>query len=160
MEPRIETFPEKKLVGRRLKMSFAQDRTFELWRSFMPGCTSIRHKITSDLFSMQVYDQLPDFINFNPEITFDKWALIEVSEFEEIPGDMESFIFPGGLYAVFIHKGPASSSYKTFQYIFNTWLPNSDFELDHRAHLAIMGDKYKQEAPDSEEEIWIPVKAK
>jgi AraC family transcriptional regulator len=36
MHPRIETLPEKKLVGKWLEMSFANNKTAELWRSFMP----------------------------------------------------------------------------------------------------------------------------
>ncbi len=36
MTPRIETSNEKKLVGKRLIMSFANYKIGELWRSFMP----------------------------------------------------------------------------------------------------------------------------
>jgi AraC family transcriptional regulator len=32
--------------------------------------------------------------------------------------------------------------------------------LDNRPHFEILGEKYKQGSPDSEEEIWIPVKEK
>ena len=71
---------------------------------------------------------------------------------------MESIASPEGLYAVFVHKGPASEGPRTYQNIFATWLPNSDFILDNRPHFAIMGEKYKREDSDSEEELWIPVK--
>jgi len=73
---------------------------------------------------------------------------------------MESYTLTGGLYAVFIHKGAASTGPKTFKYIFGTWLPNSDFILDNRPHFEILGKKYIHEDPDSEEEVWIPVKPK
>jgi AraC family transcriptional regulator len=49
---------------------------------------------------------------------------------------------------------------KTFQYIFGTWLPNSEYVLDNRPHFEILGEKYKNDDPTSEEEIWIPIKAK
>jgi AraC family transcriptional regulator len=32
--------------------------------------------------------------------------------------------------------------------------------LDDRPHFEILGDKYKNGDPDSEEEIWIPIKQK
>jgi AraC family transcriptional regulator len=30
--------------------------------------------------------------------------------------------------------------------------------LDQRPHVEVMGEKYKNNDPDSEEEIWIPIK--
>jgi AraC family transcriptional regulator len=74
--------------------------------------------------------------------------------------EKKSITLPQGLYAVFVHKGAASEGPKTYQYILGAWLPNSDFKLDNRPHFAIRGEKYKSEDPDSEEELWIPIKAK
>ncbi len=34
--PRIEKITEKKLVGMRINMSLADNKTAELWRTFMP----------------------------------------------------------------------------------------------------------------------------
>ncbi len=73
---------------------------------------------------------------------------------------METIVTPTGLYAVFIHKGPASEGKKTYEFIFGVWLPESDYELDNRPHFAVMGEKYKNNAPDSEEELWIPIEKK
>ena len=158
MEPRIEILSEKKLIGKRIKMSLAENKTFELWRSFMPRRKEISNHLNTDLISMQVYDPSYDFKNFNLHATFEKWAAVEVSDFNSVPDEMETFILPSGLYAVFIHKGPASTGEKTFRYIFETWLPHSNYELDNRPHFEILGEKYKNEDPTSEEEIWVPIK--
>lgn len=160
MEVRIETLSPKKLVGKRLNMSLNHNRTLELWKSFMPRRKEIQHTVGTDLFSMQVYDVSYDFNTFNPDAEFEKWAAIEISDASSIPADMQTFALVGGLYAVFIHKGAASEGERTFRYIFKTWLPNSGYTLDNRPHFEILGDKYKNNAPDSEEEIWIPVKEK
>ncbi len=160
MEPRIEQLTEKKLVGMWLKMTHSNNRTFELWRSFMPRRREIANHVTHDLISMQVYDSTFDFSKFNPEAEFVKWAAIEVTDFNSIPHKMEPFTLASGMYAVFIHKGAASTGYKTFQYIFGTWLPNSEYVLDQRPHFEILGEKYKNEDPDSEEEVWIPIREK
>jgi AraC family transcriptional regulator len=159
MTPRIETLAEKKLIGKRMKMTLADNKTGELWRSFMPRRKEIRN-ITSDLISMQVYDPTLDFKDFNLNTPFEKWAAIEVAEFDVIPAEMESFTLVGGLYAVFLHKGPPSAGAKTFQYIFGTWLPPPQYLLDSRPHFELLGAKYKNEDPDSEEEFWIPIKPK
>jgi AraC family transcriptional regulator len=158
MEPRIEILTEKKLVGKRIRMTLSNNKTAVLWRDFMQRRKEIRNNVSSDLFSMQVYDPSLDFEKFNSDTLFEKWAAVEVPDFNNIPAEMETFTLTGGLYAVFIHKGAASSGPATFQYIFGTWLPGSQYSLDNRPHFEILGDKYKNEDPDSEEEVWIPVK--
>ena len=159
MEPRIEMALPKKLVGQRMRMSFSDNKTHELWHGFMLRKKEIRKSIGKVLYSMQIYN--PGFFsNFNPAAQFEKWAAIEVSDFNEIPEVMEAYTLPGGLYAVFQHKGPASEGPRTFQYIFGTWLPASGYELDDRPHFEVLGEKYKNNDPESEEEIWIPVRSK
>jgi AraC family transcriptional regulator len=157
MIPRIELINEKKLIGMRVKMTFSDNKTFELWKKFMPRRKEITNNLSSDLISMQVYDTSFDFTKFDPESLFEKWAAIEVADFNSIPGEMESYTLKGGLYAVFLHKGGASTGPITFQYIFGTWLPNSGYKLDYRPHFEVLGEKYKNGEPDSEEEIWIPI---
>ena len=138
MKPKIETLREKKLVGKRLKMSFARNRTAELWRVFMPRRNEIKNRIGTDLYSIEVYAPL-FWNNFTPDSEFEKWAVIEVADFDGIPDDMEAIQIPSGLYAVFVHRGPASTGPKTYGYIFETWLPDSNFSLDNRPHFAVMG---------------------
>jgi AraC family transcriptional regulator len=159
MQSRIETMSEKKLIGKRIKMSFSQNKTFELWRSFMPARKEIKNHTGSDLFSIEVYPPL-FFTHFSPETEFEKWAAVEVTDFNMVPVSMDTITVPGGLYAVFLYKGPASAGSNIYQYILGTWLPDSVFSLDNRPHFALMGEKYKNEDPSSEEEFWIPIKPK
>ena len=158
MEPRLERLVEKKLVGKRMEMCLADDKTGELWRSFMLKKKEIKNSVGSVLYSMQLYDGLY-FDNFHPGKVFEKWAAVEVTDFEHIPANMETFVLSGGLYAVFLHRG-SNTDNKTFHYIFTTWLPNADYLLDNRPHFEILGERYKNGDPNSEEEIWIPVKPK
>ena len=108
---------------------------------------------------MQVYDESFDFYHFDLDKKFEKWAAIEVLDFDAVPKDMESYLLTGGLYAVFCFKG-SNLDTKIFQYIFGTWLPSSNYLLENRPHFEILGEKYKNNDPSSEEEIWIPVKSK
>ena len=85
--------------------------------------------------------------------------MIEVTDFDNVPPSLETFVIPSGQYAVFIHKGDTKEFYKTSQYIYGTWLPNSNFVLDDRPHFEILGEKTKNDDPNSEEEVWIPIKA-
>ncbi len=160
MEPRIELLTEKKLVGKHVSMALSDNKTAELWRNFMERRNEIKNNLTNELISMQVYDQTTDFSIFNQNTHFEKWAAVEVKDFNIVPVEMETFTLMGGLYAVFVHKGAAGKGPETFRYIFGTWLPASEYSLDNRPHFEILGEKYKNEDPDSEEEVWIPVKPK
>jgi len=159
MNPRIEIITQRKLVGIRKEMTFAQNTTGKLWQSFMPRRNEIQNNTSNDLFSLQNYPT-GFFDTFNPHLEFEKWACIEVSDLNSIPEGMEQLTLSEGLYAVFFYKGAASAATPTFQYIMGTWLPQSIYRLDQRPHFEILGEKYKNESPDSEEEIWIPIMLK
>jgi len=158
MTPRIETTNEKKLVGKRLTMSFANYKVVELWQSFMRRRKEITNNLTNDLISLAVYKPT-HFTDFKPTNEFERWATVEVSDFDNVPNEMDTFVLPSGLYAVFDYKG-LSTDNSIFQYILGTWLPSSDYVLDDRPHFEVLGDKYKNNDPTSEEEIWIPIKTK
>ena len=156
---RIENLPEKMLVGKRLSMSLNENKTGELWRSFMPRRKEIQNVLSSNLFSLQIYG-LSDFRDFGLNAVFEKWAVMEVGNFDHVPEEMETLILPAGAYAVFLHRGPATVFEPTFDYIFRQWIPASGYEVDNRPHFELLGEKYKNDSPDSEEEIWIPIRGK
>ncbi|MCL4538488.1 MAG: GyrI-like domain-containing protein [Bacteroidetes bacterium] len=159
MQGRIEIVAEKKFVGKRYVMSFSANTTYELWKEFMPARTRIRNCVGTALYSIENYP--PKFFDsFDPHADFENWAAVEVADFSSIPDGMETFIIPAGKYAVFVHRGAAGRGQETYEKIFMSWLPNSGFVVDARPHFAVMGENYKHEDPESEEEIWIPVRPK
>lgn len=157
--PSIQTISEKKLIGIKLQMSLVQDRTPELWSGFMPARNKIINVVSADLYSLRAYEDTKYFINFSPANKFEKWAAMEVVNFNDIPGNMESFILPAGLYAIFHYKG-SSQDASIYNYIYSDWLPDSNYILDNRPHFEVMGNKYKNNDPNSEEHIFIPIKPK
>ena len=156
MQPRFENVDPKTLIGMKERMSIADNRTFQLFSTFMPRRREIQQVSSEDVWDLRVY---PDdyFINFSPVREFDKWALVEVDNFDHVPGNMETFTLPGGEYAVFVYQGPSTDP-SPFEYIFKEWLPTSNWKLDQRPHFEIMGSRFRPNHPHSEEEIWIPVK--
>lgn len=156
MKPEIIKAVSRKLVGVNMSMSLVDNHTAGLWRSFMPRLKEISSRAGDDLISVQIYGP-HYFKDFSPAAVFEKWAAVEVNDFENLPRGMSEIIIPGGDYAVFRYKGPAGGG-AVYQYIFNTWLPSSAYQLDERPHYEVMGEKYSQTDPDSEEDIFIPVK--
>lgn len=159
MQPVISILPERKLVGFRKTMSLTNNQTPGLWQHFMRHREEIKNAVGDDLFSVQTYR--PDyFLNFDPAREFEKWATAEVTDFDAIPQGMETLMIPEGLYAVFHYKGSSARGAEVFGHIFGTWLPTSGYVLDNRPHFEILGEKYKNNSEDSEEDICIPIKPK
>jgi len=156
----LQELPETKLVGFNINMSLRVNKTAELWKQFMPLKDMIKHTKADRLFSVQIFP--PDFnlTQFDYSKTFVKWATCEVSEFENIPIHMQTLVIPSGTYAVFNYKGDSSGGEKIFRFIFEECIPHSNYTIDQRPHFELIGSKYKNENPDSEEEIWIPIKLK
>ena len=160
MQPKIVLLQSKKLIGKRMRMALSENRTYALWHSFMKQRKEIQNQIGKDLFSIQIYDKALNMTDFNQDTFFEKWAATAVSCFDFVPNDMEIIKLPAGLYAVFVHKGDSTTFPKTMDFIFKEWLPESEYAFEYRPQFEVLGEKYKNNDPDSEEEVWIPIKRK
>ncbi|MEM9686369.1 MAG: GyrI-like domain-containing protein [Bacteroidota bacterium] len=157
--PKLLTIKARKLIGMRIRTSASENNTRYLWQQFKPRVKEIKNTVNANFYAVEVYDKAINLSDFNLDITFEQWAAIEVTDFNKIPEGMEPHTLSGGMYAVFIHKGPAHTFYNTLQYIYGIWLPYSEFESDNREHFEIMGKDYTNpNDPNAEEEVWIPIK--
>ena len=161
VQPKIESITEKKLIGIRMQMSFSKYQVGLLWGKFMPQCVEIKNRSNRDLLSLAAYPAGFSFskVDFNPEINFERWAGAEVETFDHTPQGMEALAIPTGLYAIFHHKG-LNTDTSIFKYIHGVWLPKSPYALDHRPHFEVLGDRYKNGDPNSEEDIYIPIRSR
>ncbi|MFS0490838.1 GyrI-like domain-containing protein [Leadbetterella byssophila] len=154
MKPRIVEIEPLALVGISRKMTFSDYRISELWLEFQQRKKAITRFVSKDLYSVVKYAE-DHFEQFDPGKEFTRWAAILTDDL--VPEGFESLVIEGGLYAVFDYKGSDPS---IFTYIYQTWLPQSGFVLDNRHHFEVLGERYKNGSPDSEEEIWVPVRRK
>jgi len=141
-------------------MSIANNKTAQLWQGFMPLRNQIPNKSDDNYYSVEIYPSVDFFSQFNPAAEFEKWAAVKVNEIADVPESMETLIIPSGLYAVFPFKGVPADVPQFLQYVLGTWLPQSGYALDNRPHFALMGEKYINNDPDSEEDFWIPVQGR
>ncbi len=161
MSPEIRTVAEKKLAGMYITMTLAENRTAELWQQFMPRRNEIVTAVTDELISMQVYDAAVALAGYmTPQSVHQRWAAKEVTDFTSVPAGFETFVLPEGLYAVFTYRGTPQQAAPFFRKIFMEWLPASGYVLDNRPHFEVLGPKYKHNDPESEEEVFIPVRLK
>ncbi len=161
MEPTFETIEPRKLIGMRIEATISFDDTARLWKEFVSRQGEIENKKNTGYYSLQVYPEGLKMADFTETTTFERWAAVEVGAFDKIPEGMEKKVLTGGKYAVFTHVGPIKTFVETSNYIYSDWLPASKYMLDTRAHFERLGDKYYgPEHPESEEEIWVPIKEK
>jgi AraC family transcriptional regulator len=157
LTPTIRIVPSVTLMGIRMRMSFADNKTMLLWQTFMPRLKEISGRLGTELYSGEVYDSPEFFKAFNPSAPFDKIAMVSVQQGSAVPEGMEQLVIPEGKYAVFVYKGLQGNAADFYRNIYAHWLPGSGYVLDNRPHLAVMGEKYKKDDPESEEEILVPV---
>ena len=115
---RTEIIKEKKLIGKHTRMSFANNTTFDLWRSLMPRRKEITNNINSELISLEVFDDVSFFSAFNPNTEFNKWACIEVKDYNIVKGgrwDSEPYYLQTG--ACQFYPVDASNSFVGFRYV-------------------------------------------
>lgn len=160
IEPHIIELEALTLVGLCIQTSLSENKAFELWSGFKPKVKHIQNKANGLFYSVQQYQKGITMEEFSPTTLFQKWAAVEVTDSETVQAGLELLHLQSGKYAVFIHKGPASAFNQTAQFIFGTWLPNSAYELDDRAHFERFDESYRLNDPLAEEEIWIPIKEK
>lgn len=159
ISPKIILIEEKKLVGKTLTMNYLNNRTASLWQSFMPKRNLVLNRSSEEFISLQIYSKDYDFQTLDIHKDFTSWAVAEVQSFESQSTEFETFNLESGLYAVFHYKG-LNTDFSIFQYIFKEWLPQSDYVLDERPHFQILGAKYRNNDPESEEDIYIPIQTK
>ena len=154
MNPKIVECSELIVVGMSATMEQNEPRKIpKLWQQFMPRKKEIQNTISNELIAIQVYAN--DFLS-NPS-AFEIWACTEVENLTEIPNEMQAFRISSGTYAVFQLKG--MDIYGLYQQIMTEWLPSSGYNIDNRPHFQVMGEAYKNGSPDSEEDVYVPIKS-
>jgi AraC family transcriptional regulator len=157
MDFQVVNFPTTKFIGISLDFSYSDYRIFELWSTFMPRRNEVENRVGTDFFNVQIN---PNDFDFAPNTSFQKWAVVPVTNFDFIPEEMKTLEINAGLYAVFNFKGDQNTISAFFESIYKVWLPSSDYTLDNRAQFEILGQKYQRNNPESEEQIYIPIRKK
>ena len=162
MKPVIKEIEEIKIIGMEktttLKTSYIDIP--KLWEEFCKRLCEIENiKNDKAFYEVRKPDLNFDMNDFTETTEFTEIAGIEVSDVTNVPDGMVNIVIPDGKYAVFTHKGFAKDLRQTYEYIWGTWLPNSDYEADLKYDFELYGERFK--GPDNKEseiDIYIPVK--
>lgn len=160
MEPKLVTIEDFCAAG--LSVSTTVDENMadsvipKLWGRFMPYLEKDIDGRLDDRVSYGICDGDGE--------RFTYLAGVPVGEETAAPDGLSKKRVPGGKFAVFIHQGELGENkladlYLTMQYIYNQWLPESEYEYDmDRVDFEKYGPAFCADPPEME--IWIPVRKK
>lgn len=91
-------------------------------------------------------------------VGFSYMACVEVSNADQAPSGMVAKTIPTSKYAVFTHKGSLDKLSNTYNYIYTTWLQNSDYEQSGFYCFELYDNRFNPSDENSEIDIYLPIK--
>ena len=83
---------------------------------------------------------------------------VEVMGIEDVQPQLVVKCLPAGRYLRFIHNGLSKKVGNTYRYIYNQFLPGTDYRLTKPYNFEFFGETYLgPENPQSQSEIYIPI---
>ena len=154
--PEILMMEETRVAGFRGTASLSDNRIPGLWERFLRDCKDM------DVFTgigYSICETQQTSYTKEGDVSFSVVVGGSVRRFDGLPPMFARKTLRAGKYAVFTHRGTFGNLYKTYQYIYGTWLPSAKEELDDREDFEV----YEREVlafddPDNEVKIFIPVK--
>lgn len=86
------------------------------------------------------------------------FAVVEVMHDNELPTGMVNLIVPETKYAKFTHKGKVEIINNTVNYIYSSWLMQSNELHTYGADIEVYGDDFIPDSDDSIIHYLIPIK--
>ena len=156
--PELVMLKEIRVAGLRGTTSLFDNRLPGLWEEFM--------RLHKDLFvtagaGYGICETQQTVYTKDGDVMFAAMVGSPVNTFDDLPPflPLDTKILRAGKFAVFTHRGTFANLFKTYQYIFGTWLPAAKEELDDREDFEVYEREVSTfDAPDNEVKIYIPIK--
>jgi len=149
-----------KIIGFKGKTSIANNRIPELWSEFRENVSRIpnvlNHAVSYGICLVSRDFNLHELTKFT---SYYELVGLEVTNLDIIPEGMSGHYIKAGHYAIFTHQGRVMQLRNTYDYIWGTWIPNADYEIDLRDDFEVYGeDFYGPEDDKSIIRIYLPIK--
>jgi AraC family transcriptional regulator len=111
-------------------------------------------------FSLGLCRSLPEGMERMHDDQFYYIAGVPVQSVDEVPTGMVSTVIPARTYAMFTHRGRLNRLQETMNYIYGSWLPNSDRERADGSvpDLEWYDGRFAHDSDTSEMDIYIPLR--
>ena len=159
-EPQISDIGPFKLIGAKteIKNHLAPNSDYErtlipFWEQFLTRVPDIRNRKGDRFFGVALTS------TFSIEDENLKYmAAVEVEDFSDIPPGMFSYEIPRAKYAQFTKVGAWKETSYAVNYIYGTWLPNSNYHrFNNGDDFEIFDTRYRLHDPSSISEYILPI---
>lgn len=157
LAPEIYVQPRLLLVGKRT-LFFSVDseknnigeQLAPLWQGFLAHLSEIENRVSDYCYGV-VRQEAPG------SERLEYHAATAVTAVGQLPEGFVAFELPAGKYAKFAHRGPAQDVNHTVNYVYSTWLAQSEHRHTYAADLEIYGADYHPTSADSVLHYAIPI---
>lgn len=152
MQPQFVTKPAFTVVGLLIHTKPMTPEIPNLWEQFVPRMGEVPHRAESGV-SYGLMDHFDEASGL-----FDYMAGNPVEKVVDLPAGMTRWDVPANTYAVFEATLPTIG--EVFGSIYNTWLPESDYQPAAGPAFERYGENFNPDDPAPKLEIYIPVEKK
>ena len=157
MEPKIVNKPAFKAIGMSYVGKNEHGEIPQMWGVFNSRATELEELNTNGSCCYGLCFSNP--AGGAAEGEFEYVAAFEVADDQSIPKDMVYREVPGYKYAVFTHHGKLDTLGQTYEYIYNTWLPQSGYEVHpDKFDMELYDERFEIGSDTSEFDIYVAVK--
>ncbi len=96
--------------------------------------------------------------NFDDSSNFDYICGTEVTDFNRLPAELGRMRIPAQRYVVFSHRAHISAIRRTWNTIWNRWLPESGHQVADAPFFERYGEEFDPVSGEGGLELWIPLK--
>ncbi len=152
-QPEVIEIPEFSIVGFVIYVEKDYSLITRMWYQFHGLIESIPNRVKPEK-----YYQLAFWNDLHTMEGCFYMLGVETDGLNDIPLGMSGKTVPRANYLKFVHRGLSRHVDRTYKYIFQTWLPQSEYRLSYPYEFEYYGSKYcGADNEDSESEIYIPV---
>ena len=151
--PQIVTRPAFMAVGLTYHGKNDQGEIQLLWNDFMSRITEVKHTTGKmETFGLCYAE--------DEDGAFEYIACIEVERADEIPEGMSIRMVAEQNYAVFTHIGYVNTLGETYDYIINTWFPQSKYKMGKGPDFELYNEEFFPNDEKAKTYIWFPIEEK
>lgn len=158
-EPQLIEALEQKFVGLEIDIPSHMEAALEIvpllvstWLEFNKRKSEIKNRLGKTSFGIAKSEG-----KYNTENMMRYLAVVEVSEYEDIPEGFSTYTIPKTTYAAFENKGLGNTTVHTITYIYGTWLPQSKFKRSAGDDMEIFDSRFDLNDENSVSKYLIPV---
>lgn len=157
LKPREDKLGAMLVAGVEIRDAKSSEEYSKVWGQFFQVQDKIQSRIGTDLYGITYY---PEDYDPRKEGGHIYMVATQVKDFEELPEGVTGRKIPARNYIVFEHIGSMEKVGETYGYIYQSFIPNSDYAVIYTDTMERYDHRFMKNPENPVFEIWIPVQGK